>query len=203
VARQFASTPTGWRRRLRLVAFHSLITAYLIFTLTANLFYRRTGSMLDAGTLLVASSAPGVAADAIRRSATVTHEVLLLLVIGYGAVGPFLVGWLARTIRGRTNSRVRHGVSAGPAARRSRRFTHVLTSGVAMLTLVIGSAVPMVTGSGSFARNRAVDITLELLGPSGRRLRPAHRIGRRPPPPAWFTTRAGSPARSPSLATWW
>ena len=74
----FAATPTGWRRRLRNLAFHLGVGAYLVFTVAAHLFQQRTGSLLDVATLAGAAAAPAVVGDIVARSAG--HQLVAIAV---------------------------------------------------------------------------------------------------------------------------
>lgn len=143
----FALTRTGWLHRLRNVAFHVSAGAYLLLTIAANLYQRRTGSPLDTATLSTVVHAPAVVGDIVRRSAGPGASALLLLVVAYAALAP----WLVRRVAARLGPRPNR--PAGP-----RSPAPVAVAAAAALTLVAGLAAPLLTGSGAYGRHRAVEL---------------------------------------------
>jgi len=141
----FALTRTCWRHRLRNVAFHVSAGAYLFLTVAAHLYQRRTGSPLDTATLGTVVHAPAVVGDIVRRSAGPGAAALLLLVVAYAALTP----WLVRRVSAHLGPR--------PALSTGRRSPAPVAA-AAVVTLVAGLAAPLVTGSGAYGRHRAVEL---------------------------------------------
>jgi len=142
----FALTRTGWRHTLRNVAFHVSAGAYLLLTVAAHLYQRRTGSPLDTATLSTVVHAPAVVGDIVRRSAGPGASALLLLAVAYAAVAP----WLVRRLRARHES--------ARTARPIRRRSPALLAVAAVAVLVAGLTAPLVTGSGAYGRHRVVEL---------------------------------------------
>lgn len=160
----FALLRNGWPRAVLLVVAHLSVAAYLLFAVVADGYYRKSGSILDAGGLRMTLQDPEATRN-IAASETSTGNVwLMVAVAAYAVLGPMLL------YRGLYRGRSRRGrwlpgvVTTRPASRptgSARRRLSLLA--VAMgLTLVVASAVPTFTGGGAFSRNRALDIALEL-----------------------------------------
>ena len=157
----FVLLRSGWRRLALLVVLHASVMTYLVFAVAAHGYYRKTGSVLDAGTVLAASESPDLLTDLVASEATTAHTLTLVAVVGYGLLGPVV---LTRLWRGCWLP----GVTARPAALGSavagpaRRRRVALLAGTLSLVLVAGSAATTFTGGGAFSRNRAMDVALEL-----------------------------------------
>ena len=138
----FALLPSGRGRAARTVAFHVVGGAYLVYTVAAYLYSGRTGSQLDAATLLVPFAHPGLVGDLVVRSASPGELALLAVVAAYAALTPLLV---------------RH-VAAVRAVPSGRDRNALAVAGLATLALVAGVATPAALGAGGYARTRGVDL---------------------------------------------
>jgi lipoteichoic acid synthase len=137
----FAATRTGRARALRSVALHVVGGAYLVYTVAAHLYGLRTGSQLDAATLLVPLAHPGLVGDLVTRSTTPGELALLAAVAAYAVGTPLLVRRTTATRPPRTASRSRRAVP--------------VVAGAAAAALVAGVVAPVSSG---YARNRGVDL---------------------------------------------
>ncbi|MDN5771012.1 MAG: sulfatase-like hydrolase/transferase [Microlunatus sp.] len=160
----FTVLRTGWRRILLLVACQLSVATYLVFAVAAHSYYRKSGSVLDAGGLKMMLESPTVTRDLAASETSSAHLWLLTAVAAYAIGGPALI-YLLR-YRGRANSgRFLPGVGvlASPGQQRSARPRRLaFLAGATAAVLVAASAVPTFSGAGAFSRNRAIDVALEL-----------------------------------------
>ena len=161
----FALVRSGRPRIVLLTACQLGVAAYLMFAVVAHSYYRKSGSILDAGGLRMTLEDPEATRN-IAASETSTANVWLLVgVAAYAILGPVLMYRLR--YRGRSSRGPwLPGVVATPQRRpavggvgRRRLSLLALATGV---VLVVVSAAPTFTGGGAFSRNRALDIALEL-----------------------------------------
>lgn len=161
---------TGWRRLAMLVLCQLGVATYLLFAVVAQGYYRKSGSILDAGGLRMIVEDTGVTRDLAASETSSADVWSMMAVVGYALLGPpllYLVRYRGRSHRGRWLP----GVGAVRSTRRAstavrvgghgRRRLAVLAAATG-LVLVVGAAVPTFTGGGAFSRNRALDIALEL-----------------------------------------
>ncbi len=167
----FALLRTGRPRVVLLVVAQVSVAAYLLFAVVAHSYYRKSGSILDAGGLRMTVMDPEATRN-IAASETSTANVWLLVgVAAYAILGPVLVYRLryrGRSPRGAwlpgvrpVSSEGRTAASPGRLGTSTRRRLSLLAATTG-LVLVVMSAVPTFTGGGAFSRNRALDIALEL-----------------------------------------
>ena len=161
----FALLRSGWPRIVLLAVAQVSVAAYLMFAVVAHSYYRKSGSILDAGGLRMTLQDPEATRN-IAASETSSASVWLLVVVAaYAIVGPALMYRLryrGLSPRGRWLpgvGAVRERRSAVAANGRRRLSLLAVATG---LVLVVAAAVPSFTGGGAFARNRALDIGLEL-----------------------------------------
>ena len=160
----FALLRRGWPRVALLVVAQLSVAAYLLFAVVAHSYYRKSGSILDAGGLRMTFVDPEATRNIAASETSTANLWLLVGVAAYAVLGPVL-GYRWR-YRGRSS---RGAWLPGVGARRQtpqmvggarRRLSFLATT--TGLVLVVISAVPTFTGGGAFSRNRALDIALEL-----------------------------------------
>ena len=160
----FALVRTGWSRMVLLVVAQLSVAAYLLFAVVAHSYYRKSGSILDAGGLRMTFTDPEATRN-IAASETSTANVWLLVgVAAYAILGPVLVYRLryhGHSPRGRWLPGLTATTTPRPAAGSVRRRLSLVALSTG-LVLVVVSAAPTFTGGGAFSRNRALDIALEL-----------------------------------------
>lgn len=154
----FAKVRHGWGRTLVLAAFHLSVTVYALFAVLAHAYYLKTGSFLDASTVILGVESFEEIQVVIASETTSAYWVGLALLAAYGLFGPGLV---TRALHGRL---LPHLLGSEPApARRQRRAA---AAGLVAFALIGLSAMPGFTAAGMFARNRAVAMAFDLLSPS-------------------------------------
>lgn len=162
----FALLRYGWRRVLLLVVCQLSVAAYLLFAVVAHSYYLKSGSVLDAGGLRTTFNDPEATHTIAASEASASHLWAMVAVVAYALVGPVLLHRLryrGRFPRGRwlPGVNARHPVRRDPDGAGARRRVSVLAVCTGLVLLVM-AAVPTFTGAGAFARNRALDIALEL-----------------------------------------
>ena len=161
----FALLRSGWPRIVLLAVAQVSVTAYLLFAVVAHSYYRKSGSILDAGGLRMTLQDPEATRNIAASETSSASVWLMVLVAAYAILGPVVMyrlryrGHSARGpwLPGVGAIRERRSVVA--AGGRRRLAVLAVATG---LVLVVAAAVPSFTGGGAFARNRALDIGLEL-----------------------------------------
>ena len=163
----FALLRSGWRRVVLLAVAQVSVAAYLLFAVVAHSYYRKSGSILDAGGLRMTLQDPAATRNIAASETSSANVWLMVAVAAYAILGPALMYRLryrGHSSRGRWLPGVgapRERSAAVAVAARGRRRLSVLALATG-LVLVVASAAPTFTGGGAFARNRALDIALEL-----------------------------------------
>ena len=155
----------GWRRVVVLVACQVSVAAYLLFAVVAHSYYLKSGSILDAGGLRMTIEDPAATRNIAASETSSAHVWLMVGVVVYALVGPALVYRLRYRGRSSRGPWFPGVAGRGPAPRvvtGSRRRRLSLLAVTTGLVLVVVAAVPTFTGAGAFARNRALDIAMEL-----------------------------------------
>lgn len=155
---------SGWPRAALLVVAQLSVATYLLFAVVADSYYRKSGSILDAGGLRMTLQDPEATRNIAASETSSGNVWLMVATTAYAVLGPLLLYRLR--YRGRSRrGRWLPGVGTTPNSTRplssTRRRLALLTATMGF-TLVVASAVPTFTGAGAFSRNRALDIALEL-----------------------------------------
>ncbi|GAA3718672.1 hypothetical protein GCM10022204_43460 [Microlunatus aurantiacus] len=152
-----------WRRAVVLVVSQLSVAGYLLFAVAAHSYYRKSGSILDAGGLRMMVTDPEATRNIAASESSTTDVWVMIAAVTYALLGPVLVYRLryrgqsprGRWLPGLTAPTRDHRV---PTSRGGRIAVLATTTG---LLLVVAAAVP-VTSGGAFARNQALDVALEL-----------------------------------------
>lgn len=162
----FGLLRNGRRRLVLLIVCQVSVAAYLLFAVVAHSYYRKSGSILDAGGLRMMVTDPAATRSIAASETSGAHLWLMAGVVLYALLGPALL-YRLRYQKNSPRGRWLPGVAA-TAQRRpagtsvsTRRRLSLLTVTLGF-TLILASAFPTLTGAGAFGRNRALDIALEL-----------------------------------------
>lgn len=166
----FGLLRTGRRRLVLLIVCHLSVATYLLFAMVAHGYYRKSGSILDAGGLRMIIADPAASRSIAASEASGVQLLLMAGVVVYALLGPALLYRLRyqkQSPRGRwlpgvgaATTRLPVGSSVGPSVSTRHRLSLLtVTIGFA---LILASAFPTLTGAGAFGRNRALDIAMEL-----------------------------------------
>lgn len=166
----FGLLRNGRRRLVLLIVCHLSVAAYLLFAVVAHGYYRKSGSILDAGGLRMMIEDPAATRSIVASEASGAHVWLMVGVVAYALVGPallYLLRYRKQSPRGRWLPGIAAAVRQRPAGSSAdvsvsaRRRLSLLTVTLGF-TLILASAFPTLTGAGAFGRNRALDIVMEL-----------------------------------------
>ncbi|MFT4164272.1 MAG: sulfatase-like hydrolase/transferase [Microlunatus sp.] len=165
----FGLLRNGRRRLVLLIVCHLSVAAYLLFAMVAHGYYRKSGSILDAGGLRMIIEDPAASRSIAASEASGVQLWLMAGVVAYALLGPALVYRLRyrkQSPRGRWLPGVavadrRPTDSPAGTSISTRRRLSLLTVTLGF-TLILASAFPTLTGAGAFGRNRALDIVMEL-----------------------------------------
>ncbi len=161
----FGLLRNGRRRLVLLIVCQLSVAAYLLFSVVAHSYYRKSGSILDAGGLRMMITDPAATRSIAASEASSAHLWLMAGVVAYALLGPALL-YRLRYKKQSPRGRWLPGVGTPglqPAAGSSlstRRRLSLLTVTIGFV-LILASVFPTLTGAGAFGRNRALDIALE------------------------------------------
>lgn len=162
----FALLRDGRRRLVLLIVCHLSVAAYLLFAVVAHGYYRKSGSILDAGGLRMMVTDPAATRSIVASETSLATAWLMAGVVAYALLGPavlYRLRYRKHSPRGRWLPGVAATASQRPAdsSTSTRRRVSLLTVTIGF-TLILASAFPTLTGAGAFGRNRALDIAMEL-----------------------------------------
>ncbi len=145
----FALTRRGTLRRL--VVCLLLVATVLVATITtcAHLYFRKTGLTLDLNTIVYSLTELGEIKGVIASEASAAVWVLLVAVLSYIVLGPFLVTQL---VLGRRDA---SPTGATGVSRRTSLFVCLVAFALASLSLLVGSGGG---ASKSFSRDAVVNV---------------------------------------------
>ena len=153
----FAVVRKGVYRKGIVVLFHAVSILIVLVTASAHQYFLKTGSTLDYSTIIYYLGTLGEIKSLIAREATPVIRVLLLALLAYMVLGPFLV----KRAVGRRTPRQVSGGSTG-ALRFGAFVTCLVAAGLVLLSALPGAA----KANKSFSRSPFVNaIVTGLTGP--------------------------------------
>lgn len=158
----YAVLRDGWRRAAVLVVSQLSVAGYLLFAVIAHSYYRKSGSLLDAGGLRMMVTDPEATRNIAASESSTTDVWVMTAAVAYPLLGPVLVYRLryrGHSPRGRwLPGLAARSSSRMPTNRPSRLTALATTTG---LLLVVAAAVPVTSGV-AVARNQALGVAPEL-----------------------------------------